>query len=184
MGKKHKAPSRVKYERNNPNWTARLTLNLYNALQEFLKKTGYSRRSFIRMALGKMKMNFERVWDEGYTEGFSDGEESGYEVGSSEGYDNGWQQGFTAGQKKGNEEGYNKGYVEGLKRGKMEGFDEGAEYIHEQTKDQNKLWYYCVVCRESIVIKPDSIEHRFIIDMARFNGWKHPGCDYWGDPYL
>jgi len=183
MGK-HKPPSRERYEENNPNWTVRLTLNLYNALQEFLKKTGYSRRSFIRMALGKMKMNFERIKDEAYTKGIDDGERNGYTMGELDGYNNGWQQGYIDGQKKGNEEGYTTGYSEGLKRGKKEGFDEGAEYIYEQTKDQNKIWYQCVVCGEPIVIKPNSPEHLFIIDMMRLNGWKHSGCANWGDPYL
>jgi len=140
MGKKHKAPSRERYEKNNPNWTVRLTLNLYITLQEFLKKTGYSRRSFIRMALRKMEMNVERVRYEGYTEGLSDGEESGYETGSSKGFNRGWQQGYNEGQKKGIEEGYTTGYSEGFKRGKKEGFDEGAEYLYEIMKDQSKLW--------------------------------------------
>ncbi len=138
MGRKHKAPSREKYEQDNPNWTVRLTLNLFNDLQEFLIKTGYSRRGFIRMSLGKMELNFERVMNEAYIKGINDGERNGYSIGESDGY----QKGYIDGQKKGNEEGYTTGYAEGLKRGKKEGFDEGAEYIYEITKDQNKLWYH------------------------------------------
>jgi len=182
MGK-HKPPSRVKYEENNPNWTARLTLFLFDALQAFLEESGLSRREFMAIALGKQKADYERVSNESYSMGIIDGEKNGYNMGESNGYSNGWQQGFIAGEKKGNEDGYQKGYAEGLKRGKKEGFDEGAEYIHEQTKDQNKIWYYCTVCGEPISIKPNSPAHHFIIDMMRFNGWKHPGCANWGDPY-
>ena len=179
MGKKHKPPSRERYEQNNPNWTVRLTLFLFDALQTFLEKSGLSRRDFMAIALEKQEMDYENAHSEGFAEGFDAGKKNGYETGSSDGFDNGWQQGYNDGQKKGNEEGYTTGYSEGLKRGKKEGFDEGAEYIHEQTKDQNKIWHYCAVCGEPIVIKPDSSEHRFIIDMARFNGWKHSGCAYW-----
>ena len=184
MGKKHKAPSRVKYERNNPNWTARLTLNLYNALQEFLKETGYSRRSFIRMALGKMKMNFERASNEWYNKGIIDGEIEGYNKGKSDGFIDGKQVGYEEGHQIGYSEGHDQGYSEGYTEGKKKGFDEGGEYLHEQIKDLNKIWYYCVVCGEPIVIKPDSPAHHFIIDMMRFNGWKHSGCANWGYPYL
>jgi len=118
--------------------------------------------------------------NEAYIEGINDGERNGYSIGESDGY----QKGYIDGQKKGNEEGYTTGYSEGLKRGKKEGHDKGAEYIYEKTKDQNKLWHYCAVCGEPIFIEPDSPAHHFIIDMMRFNGWKHPGCANWGDPYL
>ncbi len=184
MGKTHKTPSRKKYEEKNPNWTSRLPIDLYVELEAFLEGYGQSRRDFIAIALGKQQANFERGRDEWYNRGLNDGEKNGYNMGKTDGYNNGWQQGYNDGQKKGNEEGYTKGYAEGLKRGKKEGFDEGAEYIHEKTKDQNKIWYYCVVCGEPIVIKPNSPAHHFIIDMMRFNGWKHSGCAYWGDPYL
>ena len=104
-------------------------------------------------------------------------------MGESNGYSNGWQQGFIAGEKKGNEDGYQKGYAEGLNRGKKEGYDEGALPTVMSLGIVAKIWYYCVVCGEPIVIKPDSIEHRFIIDMMRFNGWKHSGCANWGDSH-
>lgn len=180
---KHKPPSRERYEQNNPNWTVRLTMALFIALQEFLEKTGYSRRSFIRIALGKMKMDFDKNWNEAYEEGIVDGERNGFSMGETEGFNKGWQQGLDEGQKNGDEEGYSRGYAEGLERGKKEGYAEGADYIYEKTKDQNKLWHYCAVCGEPIFIKPNSPAHQFIIDMMRLNGWKHQGCNPWANPY-
>ncbi len=184
MGKKHKPPSRERYEQNNPNWTVRLTLFLFDALQAFLEESDQSRREFIAIALEKQEMDYENAHSEGFIEGFDAGKKNGYETGSSEGFDKSWQQGYHDGQKKGNEEGYTTGYSEGLKRGKKEGYDEGAEYIYEKTKDQSKLWYYCVVCGEIIFIEPNSPEHHLIIDMMRHHGWKHSGCAYRGNPYL
>jgi flagellar biosynthesis/type III secretory pathway protein FliH len=181
---KHKPPSRVRYEKNNPNWTVRLTKALFIALQEFLEKTGYSRRSFIRMALGKMKMDFEKIRNAAYDEGIKYGEKNGYNMGESDGFKKGWQLGFDKGQKKGDEEGYNKGCAEGLERGKKLGYAEGADYIYKKLKDQNKLWYYCTVCGKPIFIEPNSPEHQFIIDIMRSNGWKHSGCNYFRNPYF
>lgn len=183
MKKKHKPPSRERYEEGNPNWTARLTKYLFDALQVFLEKSNQSRRDFIAIALGEQEMDYERVRNEWYDKGIIDGENNGYIMGESDGFNNGWQQGFNDGQKKGNEDGYNKGYTEGLERGKKEGYDEGAEYIYEKIKDQNKLWYFCTFCGEPIIIEPNSDEHHFIIDMMRQNGWGHQGCNSWGNPY-
>lgn len=180
MSKTHRAPSRVTYEQNYPNWTARLPIDLYVELGAFLEESDQSRREFIAIALGKQKMNFEKIWDEAYDEGKEDGERNGHSMGETDGYNNGWQQGFNDGQKKGDEDGYNRGYAEGLERGKKEGYAEGAEFIYEKTKDQNKLWHYCAVCGEPIFIIPNSPAHQFIIDMMRFKGWKHLGCNpYW-----
>lgn len=180
MSKKHKPPSRIKYEENNPNWTVRLTRFLFEALQAFLEKSNLSRRDFIAIALKKQKMDYEKIITEGYNDGFAKGEESGYKTGLSDGYNNGWQQGFNDGQKKGIDEGYHKGFVEGLENGKKEGYNEGAEEIYEKMKDQNRLWYYCAVCGDQIFIEPNSPEHHFIIDMMRYHGWGHSGCNpFW-----
>jgi flagellar biosynthesis/type III secretory pathway protein FliH len=180
MGKKHKPPSRIKYEKNNPNWTVRLTKFLFDILQDFLEKSNLSRRDFIAIALKKQEMDYERIITEWYNDGFAEGEKSGYKTGSNDGYNKGCQQGFIDGQKKGIDEGYHKGYAEGLENGKKEGYAKGADEIYEKIKDQNKIWYYCVVCGELIFVEPNSPAHQFIIDMMISNGWKHPSCNpYW-----
>ena len=66
MGKKHKPPSRERYEQNNPNWTVRLTLFLFDALQAFLETSDLSRRDFIAIALKKQEMDYENAHSEGF----------------------------------------------------------------------------------------------------------------------
>ena len=183
MAKKHKPPSRERYEQNNPNWTVRLTLFLFDALQAFLEKSGLSRRDFMAIALEKQEMNFDRVSNEWYNKGIIYGEIEGYNKGKSDGFIDGKQVGYEEGHQIGYSEGHDQGYSEGYAEGKKKGFDEGGEYLHEQTKDQNKIWHYCAVCGEPIVIKPNSPAHHYIIDMMRYNGWGHPECaqriSYW-----
>ena len=181
--KKHKPPSRERYEQNNPNWTVRMPIALHDALEAFLEGSDQSRRDFMAIALEKQEMDYERIRTEGYNEGITDGEIEGYNKGKSDGFIDGKQVGYEEGHQIGYSEGHDQGYSEGYAEGKKKGFDEGGEYLHEQIKDLNKIWYYCVVCGEPIVIKPNSPEHHFIIAMMRYNGWAHPECaqriSYW-----
>ncbi|UCH72481.1 MAG: hypothetical protein JSW62_02735 [Thermoplasmatales archaeon] len=80
---KHKAPSRIKYEKNNPNWTVRLTLYLFEVLQDFLEKSGLSRRDFIAIALGEQEMDYEKACSDGFGEGY----DFGYDHGHDDGYE-------------------------------------------------------------------------------------------------
>jgi len=109
MGKKHKPPSRERYEQNNPNWTVRLTLFLFDALQTFLEKSGLSRRDFIAIALKKQEMDYERIRTEGYNEGITDGEIEGYNKGKSDGFIDGKQVGYEEGHQIGYSEGHDQG---------------------------------------------------------------------------
>lgn len=59
-------------------------------------------------------------------------------------------------------------FVKGKKLGYNEGFYDG--------KYEWAIWYYCDVCDSSILIKPDSDIHRFIIDCLRAHGWGHIWC--------
>jgi hypothetical protein len=172
MGKKGKPQSRITYENNNPNWTVRLTKALFIALQVFLENSGLSRRDFIAIALGKQIMNLILVRNEGYNQGLAVGNKQGYDKGSGDGYNNGWQQGLIAGEDKG----YNKGYQDGREVGRKEGKDEGREEMYQNMKDKGKLWYFCAICGEPIVIDIDSAEHLFIIQMMRYHYWAHAEC--------
>ena len=160
MGKKHKSPSRKKYEENNPNFTVRMPLEWHEDFDRYITRNGLSRRDFMGVSLLKIRFDFKKVRDQAYKEG------------------------HTNGHKMGDEEGYTRGYAEGQERGRREGYVEGAEYMYKKMKDQNKLWYYCAVCNEIKFIEPNSPEHKFIIDMMRVHGWKHPGCNFQCNPYL
>ena len=59
-----------------------------------------------------------------------------------------------------------------LAKGKKLGYNEGSR----DGEYELAIWYYCDVCGISIVIKPDSDVHRFIIDCLRGHGWGHIGC--------
>lgn len=83
--KKNKPPSRGRYEESNPNWTARLPIELKNELTSFLQYSDQSRREFIAIALEKQKANYKRVHTKGYTEGYDHGHENGHNEGYKKG---------------------------------------------------------------------------------------------------
>ena len=118
--KKHKPPSRIKYEKNNPVWSVRLTKELYAVLNKFLRKSMQSRRKFVAIALKKQYVDYSKIRDQAYNKGSNNGYERGYE--------------------KGKNDGYNKGM------------------------NQWAIWVYCYNCWKEIFIKPNSKDHKEVIE--------------------
>lgn len=87
---RHKPPSRVTYERTHPVVSFRVSANLYQRLQELLKKTGKSIGDFFREALGVQQADTSRVYQAAYSEGHKEGYEEGHEDGYVEGEKAGW----------------------------------------------------------------------------------------------
>lgn len=56
--KKHKPPSRIRYEENNPVFSVRMPLQWHNELDTYLEDTGQSKRDFLGIALGKQTQNY------------------------------------------------------------------------------------------------------------------------------
>ena len=126
--KKHKPPSRERYEEKNPNWTVRMPKDLHDALNAFLKDSNQSRRDFMGIALRKQNANFVRMRVQGYKEG--------HQIGHNKGYKEGYQHGEAAG--------YQKGYQEGLEKGEKIGIEKGEIIGLEKGKDQGRFYprYY------------------------------------------
>lgn len=115
--KKHKPPSRKRYEQNNPNWTVRMPIELHDALEAFLRDSNQSRRDFMAIAFEKQKVNFESVRWQGYANGYSVGYAQGERVGNALGQKAGYENGYAVG--------FNEGDKQGYERGRREGIDEG-----------------------------------------------------------
>ena len=118
MGEK-KPPSRKRYEGNNPNWTARLPVELRDEITALLMNTGQSRRDFMVISLKKQVADYEIARMQGYNKGF----DSGYKKGHDEGYEEGEERGYI----KGHHEGYVKGEKEGYIDGHNIGFSKGRQ---------------------------------------------------------
>jgi flagellar biosynthesis/type III secretory pathway protein FliH len=90
--KKHKPPSRERYEKNNPVWSVRMPKELIETLEAELKLNGQSKREFIGVALKKQMLNVEEIrvtsrkkgYDQGYEKGYQDGDKKGYDRGMNE----------------------------------------------------------------------------------------------------
>jgi len=83
--KRHKPPSRKRYEERNPNWTARLPVELKDEITAYLENSRQSRRVFMAISLGKQKADYQNAYNQGYNEGHN----AGYERGKIEGHNSG-----------------------------------------------------------------------------------------------
>ena len=87
-GKKHKTPSRDRYEKKYPVWSVRMPQEWINEVELILKDTGQSRRDFMGIALRKQKADYTQAWekgnDEGKTFGIKIGKKHGYKKAMAE----------------------------------------------------------------------------------------------------
>lgn len=74
---KHKPPSRIRYEQNNPIVSFRIKKNLYEELKTLLKNQGNSIGDFFKVALKKQQIDYDKLAAGGYDKGFEDGYEDG-----------------------------------------------------------------------------------------------------------
>ena len=77
MAKKHKPPSRIRYEENHPTFSVRIPKPLYDQLKELCKDGGWSFADFARQALNEQKpvakqirKRLDAAWATGYDAGF------------------------------------------------------------------------------------------------------------------
>jgi len=83
--KKHRPPSRIRYEESHPTISFRLEKSLRDELNSFLQKNNLSKPDFIKIFLKKQKENYEAVRTDAYDKGLQDGKKSGREEGYEEG---------------------------------------------------------------------------------------------------
>jgi flagellar biosynthesis/type III secretory pathway protein FliH len=151
-GGRHKPPSRIKYEKNNPNWTVRMPLLWHKDYEIYVKRLGLCRRDFMGVSLEKIKLNYEQARNQGYKDGYANG------------------------YKKGRDEGYAEGESVGYQNGHEKGFSEGEQVGYDQGASDCSIWCYCCICGEPIYVKPDSEEHKAVIDFFDDQSWAHLEC--------
>jgi len=67
---KHKPPSRIKYEENNPVFSTRMPKEWHDKLNQLLKDTGQSRKDFMGISLKKQYAKYETLKEKNFDEGF------------------------------------------------------------------------------------------------------------------
>lgn len=86
-GKKHKPPSRISYEKNNPVFSVRMPKEWHDTLNKQLEDAGQSRKDFLAQALGIKTESYKSIkkkaYDEGYDRGHKDGHDDGYDEGKN-----------------------------------------------------------------------------------------------------
>lgn len=70
MTRKHVPPSRLKYERNNPTISCRVTQEELRKLREIQQKTGRSLAQVLRQHLGLQLAETRKAYNKGYRDGF------------------------------------------------------------------------------------------------------------------
>ena len=75
VNKKHKPPSRIRYEKKYPVWSVRMPKEWIREVELTLKDTGQSRREFMEIALEKQAANFERFINKWFKAGVAKGKE-------------------------------------------------------------------------------------------------------------
>ena len=47
---------------------------------------------------------------------------------------------------------------------------------YSQAMREWQIWYYCNVCKKKVTVKPNSVDHKRIIGLAKENYWSHDSC--------
>ena len=79
--KRHKPPSRIRYEKTHPVISVRMPKKWIDDLDAYLDEQGLSRGDFYRISLGKQKANYRRAYIQGYNKGYNIGLNAEYEKG-------------------------------------------------------------------------------------------------------
>ena len=66
----HKPPSRIRYEKNHPTISFRVTLDERRRIDALIKKTGQSMRSIVLQNLGLVETNIKSAYQKGYKVGW------------------------------------------------------------------------------------------------------------------
>ena len=76
MKGKKKSPSKVRYDAKNPVMSFRLSLELKERLDQYIKGKGISYADYIKETLDAREERDQSTWQEGYHEGYEHGEEA------------------------------------------------------------------------------------------------------------
>jgi flagellar biosynthesis/type III secretory pathway protein FliH len=140
---RHKPPSRERYEKANPVWSARLPKPWHGDYEIYVEKHGLSRKTFMGVALGKIKLDYEQVRDKAFAEGIT--------VGHKQGYTQGRNDGFATGKE------------EGRKEGKDEGYKLAEQYL--------KIVLCCPACGRLEEVFANSWTYQMLVDFLYHYGW-------------
>lgn len=145
---KHKPPSRIRFEKANPVWSVRMPLQWHKDYEIYVQQNGLSRKMFMGVSLGKIKLDYENVTNQTYNQGFADGAEQGHE------------------------QGYQEGYVKGKKEGCQEGKVEGS-YLAEK---YYRIRLYCPECNQTKDLVINSLTYYFLLDFLQYYDWVCLDC--------
>ena len=88
-GKRHKPPSRIRYENNNPVFSVRMPKAWHDRLNQMLEASNQSRKDFLAQALGIKTGNSEPMKQQDFIKGYKEGYKEGYKNGRKFGHDEG-----------------------------------------------------------------------------------------------
>jgi len=74
MSQTKKLPSRIKYEKNNPTVSFRVTKELKDVLEDIKESTGKSYAEIVKEVLTNAKELWEKALEDGYSIGYEDAE--------------------------------------------------------------------------------------------------------------
>ncbi|KYK21509.1 hypothetical protein AYK25_03430 [Thermoplasmatales archaeon SM1-50] len=77
--KRHKPPSRIRYQENNPTVSVRMPRAWKEEFNKYLKETHLTAGDFFRIAFRKQKKNYKKVRSEVHQNGLNEGFHNGYE---------------------------------------------------------------------------------------------------------
>jgi hypothetical protein len=82
--KRHRSPSRERYEKTHPVISVRMPKKWVDELDAYLDEQELSRGDFFRTSFGKQKANLQITHSQGYYKGYNIGYNAGYEKGKQD----------------------------------------------------------------------------------------------------
>lgn len=85
----NKPPSKVRYDKLHPPFSFRITKDVHDELNLFLKKYNMSNADFVKECLSIQKVNHDQIYKTGYNKGYKKGYYIGYQDGHRDGHQKG-----------------------------------------------------------------------------------------------
>jgi flagellar biosynthesis/type III secretory pathway protein FliH len=80
-----KYPSQIRYEKNNPTITFRMTKEEKERIEQMAAVTGTSVSDLVRMALFELEKEITGMYQDAYDDGFASGKQEGFKEGEVKG---------------------------------------------------------------------------------------------------
>ena len=71
---------------------------------------------------------------------------------------------------------YLKAREEGFKEGVSFGMKIGDNHGYKNAERKYGIWYYCSKCNDIIIMRPNSPDHKALIEYMKKYGWGHESC--------